>query len=93
MCVFVGKTESRQRAVEKSRSPDSHAKYPTRGVRRHGRFARAGLERRQRRAAEEELPVAFERRISPVRETLSLTHTRLCDKNNNDCAIKTSITK
>lgn len=91
MCVFIGKTESRQRAVEKSRSPNSHAKHPTRGVCRHGRFVGTGLERRQRRAAEEELPVAYERRISPVRETH--TYTRLRDKNNNDYALKTPIKK
>lgn len=68
MRVDIGEAESGQRAVEKSRSSDSHAKHPTRGVRRHGRFVGTGLERRQRRVAEEKLPVAHERRIPPVRK-------------------------
>lgn len=66
MHMFIGKAESRQRAIEESRSLDSHAKHAARGVRRHGRFAGTGLERCKRRAPEEELPVAPERRIPPV---------------------------
>lgn len=64
---FVGKAESRQRAIEKSRSFNSHAEHTARGVRRHGRLAGTGVERRERHTPEEELPVTPERRIPPVR--------------------------
>lgn len=63
---FVGKAESRQRAIEEGRSFNSHAEHAARGVRRHGRFAGTGVEGRERYTPEEELPVAPERRISPV---------------------------
>jgi len=65
--MYIGKTESRQRTVEESRPSDRHAKHAARSVRRHGRFAGIGVERRERHSSEEELLVALERRIPPVR--------------------------
>lgn len=47
LCMHIGKTESCERAVEESRSFDSHEKYPARGVRSYGRFLRISLERRE----------------------------------------------
>lgn len=64
--LFAGKAESRQRAAEESRPSDSHAEHAARGVRGHGRFAGAGLERRERHTAEEELLAVPERRVPPV---------------------------
>lgn len=62
----AGKAESRQRAIEESRSFDSHPKYAARGVRRHGRFFGVGLERRERCTSKAELLVTLKRRIPPV---------------------------
>lgn len=65
--TITGKTESRQRTVEESRSSDRHAEHAARGVRRYGRFAGVGVEGRERRSSEEELFVTLERRIPSVR--------------------------